>query len=104
MEVVHPNEGMPAARDAAVEAMRLDPSLAEPHAFLGIIRLKYEWDWKGAEAAFKKAIELDPNLAQARIFYSFYLEAMGRQDEAVREAEIAQKLDPVALDTSINLG
>jgi adenylate cyclase len=103
-EIVDPREGMPSAKQAVLEAMALDDTLAEPHAFLGIIRLKYEWDWPGAEASFKRALELNPSYAQARIFYSFYLEAMGRQDEAIREAEAAREIDPLSLQANTNLG
>ena len=103
-ELVRPSEGMRAAKEAVLEALRLDDSLPEPHAFLGVIRLKYEWDWQGAEAAFRRAIDLSPSYAQAHIFYSFYLEAMGQQKAAVREAERAKTLDPLSLSANINLG
>jgi TolB-like protein/Tfp pilus assembly protein PilF len=103
-EIVKPSEGMPVAKKAVMEALRLDDSLAEPQAFLGIIRLKYEWDWPGAEEAFKRSIELNPSYAQAHIFYSFFLEARGRQKEAIREAEEARVYDPLSLAANINLG
>jgi TolB-like protein/Tfp pilus assembly protein PilF len=103
-ELVKPSEGMPTAKKAVLEALRLDDSLAEPHAFLGIIRLKYEWDWPGAEQSFKRSIELNPSYAQARIFYSFYLEAMGQQEAAVHEAERARAGDPLSRAANINLG
>ena len=103
-ELVEPGEGMPAAKNAVLEALSLDNTLAEPHAFLGIIRLKYEWDWPGAEEAFKRSILLNASYAQARLFYSFYLEAMGRTEEAIREAEGARALDPLSRQANINLG
>ena len=103
-ELVERAKGMRAAREAVMEALRLQDSQAEPHAFLGVIRLKYEWDWPGAEEAFQRSIELNPSLAQARLFYSFYLEAMGRQDEAIREAEEARAIDPLSPAINMNLG
>ena len=103
-ELVDPREGMPAAKNAVMEALRLDDSLAEPHAFLGIVRLKYEWDWPGAEEAFKRSIQINPSYAQARVSYSFYLQAMGRQEEAIREAEEARSIDPLSPAANINLG
>ena len=103
-ELVEPSEGMPAAKKAVLEALRLDDTLAEAHAFLGIIRLKYEWDWNGAEQAFRRSIELNPSYAQARIFYSYYMEIMGRREEAIRQAETAKAIDPLSLAANINLG
>jgi TolB-like protein/tetratricopeptide (TPR) repeat protein len=103
-ELIRPSEGMPAAKTAVMKALSLDDTLAEPHAFLGIIRLKYEWDWAGAEDSFKRAIELNPSYARARVFYSFFLEAMGRQEEAIEQAEQAKALDPLSLAVNTNLG
>ena len=103
-ELVDPREGMPAAKNAVLNALRLDDSLAEAHAFLAVIRLKYEWDWPGAEKAFKRSIQLNPSYAQARVSYSFYLEAMGRKEEAIREAEEARAIDPLSLSANVNLG
>ena len=103
-ELVEPREGMPAAKKAVMEALRLDDTLAESHAFLGIIRLKYEWDWSGAEEAFRHAIRLNPSYAQAHLFYGFFLEAMARQEEAIREAEAARMIDPLSLAVNVNLG
>ena len=103
-ELVSPGEGMPAAKKAVMEALRLDQSRAEPHAFLGIIQLKYDWDWRSAEESLARAIELNPSYSRGHIFYSFYLEAMGRQEEAVVEAEAAKTLDPLSRAANINLG
>lgn len=103
-ELVDPREGMPTAKAAVMKALELDESQAEPHAFLGIIRLKYEWDWPGAEAAMRRSLELNPSYAQARVFYSYFLEAMGRQDEAVHEAEAARAIDPLSPRVNVNLG
>ena len=103
-ELIDPNDGMPIAKNAVLKALSLDNTLAEPHAFLGVIRLKYEWDWPGAEEALKHSIQLNPSYAQARLFYSFFLEAMGRPDESIREAEKARSFDPLSLQANINLG
>ncbi len=103
-ELVRPKEAMPAAKAAIMKALDLDDTLAEPYAFLGFIRLKYEWDWPGAEEALTHSMQLNPSSAQARLFYSIYLEAMGRQDEAIREAEQARTIDPLSLAVNINLG
>ena len=104
LELVEPGLAMPAASKAITKALDLAPSSAEPYVYLGIIRLKYEWDWPGAEAAFLKAIELNPSLFQAHLFYSFYLEAMQRQPEAIAQAKEALSLKPLSLAGHVNLG
>jgi eukaryotic-like serine/threonine-protein kinase len=89
-----PTEGMPQARAAAERALALDETLAEAHDALAGVRY-FEFDWTGAESAFKRAIELNPNLAAARSFYADYLSRSGRFDEALREIRLAQELDPL---------
>lgn len=103
-EMIRPDEALPSAKTAVLEALSLNDSIAEPHAFLGIIRLKYEWDWKGAESSFRRSIALNPSYTQARLFYSFFLEAMGREGEAIAEAREARAIDPLSREANINLG
>jgi TolB-like protein/DNA-binding winged helix-turn-helix (wHTH) protein len=80
--------------EAAAKAAALDPSLAEPHSSLAFIKLFSDWDWSGAEAESKQAIALNPNLARAHLWYSYYLVITERLDEAVNESERARDLDP----------
>jgi TolB-like protein/DNA-binding winged helix-turn-helix (wHTH) protein/Tfp pilus assembly protein PilF len=87
-------EASPKVKEAATKALALDPSLAEPHSSLAFIKLFNDWDWSGAEADFKQAIALNPNLARAHHGYSYYLVIMERPDEAVNESERARDLDP----------
>jgi TolB-like protein/DNA-binding winged helix-turn-helix (wHTH) protein/tetratricopeptide (TPR) repeat protein len=82
------------ARDAALKALQLDPNGAEAHTSLGKVRMILEWDWAGAEAEFKQAIELNPSYAAAHMWYAHYLVAVGRYDEAVLEAKRSLELDP----------
>lgn len=103
LELVDPREGMPLAKQAIDEALRLNDGLAEAHAFAGIIHLKFDWDWDGAERSFRRSIEINPSYAQAHLFYSYFLEAMGDEAGAVREAEAARRLDPLSLPLNINL-
>lgn len=56
--------------------------------------LYYEWDWVGAEREFRRAIESDPGSADAHFYYSHFLAAVGRHDEAIASARRAQRLDP----------
>lgn len=89
---------------AAVKALELDPSLAEPHSTLADTKLFGDWDWPGAEAEFKHAIALNPNLASAHDGYSYYLEFTDQMDEAVIESERARDLDPFGIYVNERLG
>jgi DNA-binding winged helix-turn-helix (wHTH) protein/TolB-like protein len=89
-------EAVPKARAAAMEALRLDDALAEAHTSLGMIKFRYDWDWVGAENEFKRAIDLNQNYATAHQWYSEYLTAMGRGDEAVAEAKRGEQIDPLS--------
>jgi TolB-like protein/DNA-binding winged helix-turn-helix (wHTH) protein len=81
------------AKEALRKALAIDPTLAQAHVDLGRIEFR-EWNWSAAEQEFKRAIELNPNLASARIQYSNYLNAMGRLDESMEQAQRAKALEP----------
>jgi len=83
------------ARQLAERALALDDSLAEAHSALGRIAHQ-EWDWEGAERAYRRAIDANPSYGVARVWYATYLFCMKRFDEAVEQAERAQRLEPTA--------
>ncbi|HUE81829.1 MAG TPA: protein kinase [Pyrinomonadaceae bacterium] len=99
-----PGETFPKAREAALNALRIDDTLAEAHAALGHIKQQYEYDWAGAEREYKRAIELNPNYANAHHFYALYLTMMGRFDEGLAEIRRAQELEPFSLFIHANVG
>jgi serine/threonine-protein kinase len=99
-----PNEAMPKARDAATRALELDESLAEAHASIGLVRAFYEWDWRGAEDQYKRAIALNPGHASSHHRYGWYLALMGRLDEATELMKRAEELDPLSLEINTDLG
>ena len=72
-----PKEALPKMRYAIRKAVELDDNLAQVHLSLGAFNLFYEWDWAGAERAFKRAIELDPNYAEPHELYGYLLRIMG---------------------------
>jgi tetratricopeptide (TPR) repeat protein len=74
---VDPAAYLPRARDAALKALQLDPSLAEAHAALGMVACDYDYDWPTAEKEYKKAFELNPN-SSAHQYYALGLMAHGR--------------------------
>ena len=90
-------------RKNAAIAIRLDSTLAAPHAALGSI-LKYEHHWAEAEAEFKRAIALEPGYPTTYQWYSRMLASLGRNSEAVTLAEQARKLDPLLPILNLNLG
>jgi eukaryotic-like serine/threonine-protein kinase len=92
-----PKETMPRAREAALKALELDPSLAEPHIWLGMIHLYFDWDWPAAETELKRALELNPSSADAHLLYEDLLSALGREKEAAVEAERSLELDPLSV-------
>jgi DNA-binding winged helix-turn-helix (wHTH) protein/TolB-like protein/Tfp pilus assembly protein PilF len=85
------------ARTTARKALELDEELAEAHTSLGWIRRTHDWDWKGAESEFKRAIELNPNYTNAHQWYALLLATLGRLDEAVAEIEKARELEPISM-------
>jgi TolB-like protein/DNA-binding winged helix-turn-helix (wHTH) protein/Tfp pilus assembly protein PilF len=81
------------AERAARRALELDPTLSDAWVTLGKIKLN-SWDWVGMEQDYRKAIELNPNNANAHEEFGALLDAMGRLDEGLRECQVAQELDP----------
>jgi TolB-like protein len=93
-----PAEDFPKSSAAAREALRLDPSLAHPHAILGSNEMEYDWDFSGGEAEFRKALALDPNDATAHQWFAENLSSIGgREQEALSEIDQAHLLDPTSL-------
>lgn len=105
LRVLAPKESFPEAKAAATKALVLDPELAEAHAALGLAKSHYDFDFTGAQREFLKAIELNPNYANAHLFYSgAYLTPMGRHEEAIAEVKEALELDPLSLPLNNYLG
>jgi tetratricopeptide (TPR) repeat protein len=96
-------EFYPKAQAAAAKALQLDGTLSEAHASLGFVSYRYYWKWPEAEQEFKRAIELNPNYATAHQWYSAYLAATGRHNEAVTEARRAHELEPFSLPINADL-
>ncbi len=95
-------EASPKIRSAAQRATELDPTLAEPHAALASVKDQADWDWAGAEAEYRKAIELNPNDATSHHWYSVLLENLGRFKEGLAENEKALALDPASPQINAN--
>ena len=99
-----PNEIYSLARQAALRALEIDDTLAEAHTSLGAVKAYFDWDWCGAEAEFRRGIELSPHSSEAHRQYGWYLSVVGRHDRAIAEAELARELDPLSLNANNDLG
>ena len=104
LDTVRPEEGFPKAKAAVLRALQLNDALSEAHASLAMIKLSFDWDWLGAETEFQRALALDPTYATASNWYSQYLWAAGRADEALREVAKAQEMDPQSIAILLNAG
>ena len=99
-----PTESLPKGKAAALKALELDDTLAEPHVSLAHFKYYYDRDWVAAEHEYKRAIELNPNYAIAYQWYAIYLMSTGRSDEALTRIRRAQELDPLSLPINMTLG
>jgi len=89
-----PEEAGPKIVEAVERALELDSTLADVHSAVASMKVYGEFDLEGGEAALKKALEINPNHAQAHADYSHLLNMLGRTDEAMENIELALRLDP----------
>jgi len=83
------------ALEAAAKAIELGPDLGEAHCVDAYARMVFQLDLVGAEAAFKRALDLNPNNADAHDLYGRLCAGLGRFDEAIALHERAHELDPL---------
>lgn len=98
------SQGMPLAKQAAMQAVAKRPDLAEGHTSLANILLFYDWDIAAAEQSFLRAIELNRSYKTAHHWYAILLMISGRSAEALEEIEYAHSLDPVSLIINSEVG
>ena len=99
-----PKEAFSKAKEAALEALEMDNSLAEAHATLAFAHFYYDWNGTDAEKEFVTALQQDPNYAMAHSWHGFNLSVMGRYSEAIREEKLAQAADPLSAIIGTNAG
>ncbi|HEV3239165.1 MAG TPA: adenylate/guanylate cyclase domain-containing protein [Casimicrobiaceae bacterium] len=92
------------ARDAAERALALEPDLAEGHVVLGHVRMGYDWDWKGADASSRRALELAPRNADVVLAAAFVAGSLGRLDESIVLSRRVIVLDPLNVQGHRYLG
>jgi len=99
-----PKESFPKAKEAATKALSIDGTLAEARTSLAFIKHRWDWGREEAEREFQLAIKYKPGYAPAHQWYSSYLVAMGRFDEAIDQAKRAQELEPLSFIGNSHLG
>jgi len=90
-------EADPKAKAAAMKALELDHSLAQPHATLGVIKRDFEWDWSGSEQEFARAVALNPGYAEAHHWHGTLHGMLGHHAEALAKKTHALSLDPLSV-------
>ena len=91
-----PTQVMPIAKDAALKGLELDESVSDPHFALAMVLHRYEWDWRGAEREFRRALELNPGDSLVRSFFADLPGCEGQHDEAIEEARRSLEYDPLS--------
>ena len=102
--VYPPKKILPEAKAAATKALELDPSLGAAHFSLAQIIELYDWNWSEAEKEYRAALQLSPNYADAHLEYGRFLQAMGRNNEAMTQMNYAAELDPFNINTREKVG
>ena len=97
-------EALRDSRTAALKALQLDSTLAEPHAVLSAALSEYDYDQRGAEIEIRRAIALNPSYASAHQWYADDLASVGRQKEAMEQIKVARELDPLSLIINTEVG
>jgi len=101
--ISHP-EARASAVPAIQRALAIDENLPDARAVLGDIKFYYDWDWAGAEAEYKRALDVNPSFTYARKRYAGLLAAAGRLNEAVEESTKAVLLDPLSMEAAAQHG
>lgn len=81
---------------AVQKARELDDDLAEVHDVVADVLLMGKWDWKGAGAEYRRAVELNPASVDAALHYTYWLEMQRRWPEAQEQVKRALRIDPVS--------
>jgi DNA-binding winged helix-turn-helix (wHTH) protein/TolB-like protein/lipopolysaccharide biosynthesis regulator YciM len=101
---LQPKDGFPKAKAAAMKALEIDENQAEAHTSMAFIKFRWDWDRVETEREFQTAIKIKPGYAPAHQWYSSYLVAVERFDEAIAEAKRTEELEPLSFVASSHLG
>lgn len=92
-----PEQTLPQLKEATFRTIAIDDKIAESHVSFARMKFWYEWDFIGAELEFRKAIELNPNNAEAHEQFGMMLGILRRNIDAAKHAAKAIELDPFSL-------
>ena len=98
------NQGYEQARKDVKKALELDSNLADAHSALGWIQITYDWDWSGADASYKRALELEPGNANVIRNAAGLASTLGHFDDAIALNRRAAELDPLSVTAHYYLG
>jgi TolB-like protein/DNA-binding winged helix-turn-helix (wHTH) protein/Flp pilus assembly protein TadD len=93
----NPTDALWKAQFAAERALQLDSKLSAAHTALAGVKTDRDWDWKGAEEEYRRAIALNPSDSTAHHWYGLHLARLGRGRQGLSELERALSLDPLSL-------
>ncbi|MFN0277222.1 MAG: protein kinase domain-containing protein [Pyrinomonadaceae bacterium] len=96
-------EAMMKAKAAARQAIEIDPDNCEAHTALGVVLMKYDWNWRDAQSEFEKAISNNPDYAAAHYWNASLMAITGRREQSIAEAKKARELDPFSPLSAVNL-
>jgi serine/threonine-protein kinase len=99
-----PDEALPRAREAAEKALRLDPSLAEAHTWLGYMHWWYDQDLAATRRELETALAMQPDSAITRAYYGWYLVSIGEVEAGLAEARRGAELEPLSAEINATLG
>ena len=90
-----PGETFPKGKALIAKALEMDSTLADLYVDLASIKGATEWDWEGAIREFKRALAMNPNLADAHFFYADLLHSLKRSEDWESDMKRALELDPL---------
>jgi serine/threonine protein kinase/tetratricopeptide (TPR) repeat protein len=99
-----PKEAFTRGKAEAMNALRLDPELAEAHTSFAALLWLHDWQWEKAEAEFKRSLELSPTYPTANHWFAEYVMTMGRHGDAMARIQNSQELDPLSLIINVAVG
>ena len=98
------SETITKAREAVDTALRLDPNLSDAYTSRSLVQFLIDRNWPEAEKSLQRAIDLNPNNAEAIARYGYFLINVGRFDEALDKLGTAHELNPLSPIVSTNIG